>query len=458
MTDLLNLPGYRVLKVAETDSQYTVLAETTDPKFPRCCLFPPAPYGTKRQCLRDTPSHGKFVDIWVKRRRVHCEHCDKYLYEELPQKAAGHRMTQRLFDMIVKEAKGKPFAEVARMVGMADVTVRDVLNSHIDETLSDYSFPTPRVLGIDEKRLLGKYRAVVGNIETKTLLDMRPNRFKSHLGPYLDGLDKDRIEVVCQDMWADYREVVTKRLPKAVIVVDKFHVMMKANDAVEKFRRTLNAGMEKRERAKLKNQRKILLARYGRITDQTKEKLEGWFARFPALEEVYWLKERFYDFYDAQTVEQAEARYRRWLGLLKPEYEPFFLDLTRCMGNWWPHIVSYFEHRYTNNYVESVNRIIDDLNRAGRGYEFEMIRAKALMTQGIHKTVHPKFVRGDGVSFFGPLPDFEEFSLGVDIDALGQALRLKYTEFTYDGDRQIATVHEGISILDRIAAEDAERV
>lgn len=450
VTDLLNLPGYRVCKVDETDTQYTIHAETTDPKFRQCCLLADlVSNGPRRRCFRDTLSHNKFVDVWVTRRRRRCKQCKSVVDEDLPHVHPHHDMTIRLFDAVVQYAKAKPYAEVARMFGLTDVTVRNALNTYIDEKLANYSFPTPRVMGIDEKFLLGKYRAVVGNIETRTMLDMRPDRFKGRLGQYLERLEnRDRIEVFCQDMYANYRTVARKKLPKAVVVVDKFHVVMKANDAVEKFRRTLNSQMDKRERSKLKNQRLVFLARYQNLKDESKETLERWFAAAPALEDVYWLKERFYDFYSAKTREQAEARYERWLTLMKPEYEPFFAPLMSSMTNWRAEILNYFDHPYTNNYVESLNRTIDDLNRAGRGYEFEMIRAKALLTQGIHKTAHPKFRRGEGVSSFGPWEGLEDFSLGVDLNLLSAATRMTKTEFTYVGDQRFETVIPGLSTLE----------
>ena len=44
-----------------------------------------------------------------------------------------------------------------------------------------------------------------------------------------------------------------------------------------------------------------------------------------------------------------------------------------------------FEHPVTNAYTESLNSLIRVMNRPGRGYSFEALRAKILFTEGAHK-------------------------------------------------------------------------
>ena len=72
-----------------------------------------------------------------------------------------------------------------------------------------------------------------------------------------------------------------------------------------------------------------------------------------------------------------------------------FGDLIRALTNWQPFILNYFEHPVTNAYTESLNSLIRVMNRLGRGYSFEALRAKILFTEGAHKhkLSRPKFER-----------------------------------------------------------------
>lgn len=58
-----------------------------------------------------------------------------------------------------------------------------------------------------------------------------------------------------------------------------------------------------------------------------------------------------------------------------------------CQKN--PKIFSYFDHPITNAYTESLNSLIRVINRNGRGYSFEALRAKVLYTEGTHRIVKP---------------------------------------------------------------------
>ncbi|MBN2866764.1 MAG: transposase, partial [Thiotrichales bacterium] len=64
-------------------------------------------------------------------------------------------------------------------------------------------------------------------------------------------------------------------------------------------------------------------------------------------------------------------------------------------------------HRITNAYTESLNSLIRVMDRLGRGYSFEALRAKILFSEGSHKhkLKRPKFEKrfkqqGEGVAMY----------------------------------------------------------
>ncbi|XUP33970.1 transposase [Xanthomonas axonopodis pv. vasculorum] len=101
--------------------------------------------------------------------------------------------------------------------------------------------------------------------------------------------------------------------------------------------------------------------------------------------DAYRVKEAFYGIYEAKTPEEAAERYAAWEQALTPEIRPYFADLLRAWSNGRFYILNYFEHPITNAYTESLNNLIRVMNRLGRGYSFEALRAKILFTEGIHK-------------------------------------------------------------------------
>lgn len=80
---------------------------------------------------------------------------------------------------------------------------------------------------------------------------------------------------------------------------------------------------------------------------------------------------------------------------MSAESAAVFANLVRAWDNWAPWILGYFDHPITNAYTESLNNLIRIMNRLGRGYSFEALRAKILFSEGAHKIVNqrPKFER-----------------------------------------------------------------
>ena len=103
-----------------------------------------------------------------------------------------------------------------------------------------------------------------------------------------------------------------------------------------------------------------------------------WFRQFLQLGEAHALKEGFLSIWDHKTRGEAEAACVHWLSNIPAELAPAFKDLTSAVHNWHDEIFAYFDQPITNAYTESVNRLAKDMNRMGRGYSFEVIRARML--------------------------------------------------------------------------------
>ncbi len=71
-----------------------------------------------------------------------------------------------------------------------------------------------------------------------------------------------------------------------------------------------------------------------------------------------------------------------WMLNMPPEFERPFKQSRDAVRNWRPDILRYFEHPYTSAYIERLNGLIRKMNVQGAGYEFETLRAKALLKHG----------------------------------------------------------------------------
>lgn len=396
--NFLLLRSYRVLKVEASEHDYHVRAEPVEPQkaCPHChsdCLIA---WGTREQVFKDIPMHGKRVGIYIDTQRYRCQGCQRTFFQSLPDLAENRMMTDRLVKYIGERSLKRTFASLAEETGVVEGTIRNIFRDYVNELERTVRFEVPRWMGIDEIHLI-KPRCVISNIQNNTIVDMLQNRNKDTVAKYLTRMEhKDRVQYVAMDMWTPYRDAVKAVLPAATIIIDKFHVVRMANDAIERVRKGLRGELSLKQKRGLMHDRFVLLKREHDLTGDERLKLSGWVQNYPALGDAYRLKEDFYGIYEnAKSPDDALRLLTGWRCQLTDELRPYFVDLVRAVSNWEPYILNYFTHPVTNAYTESLNGLIRVMNRLGRGYSFEALRAKILFTEGIHrhKQARPKFER-----------------------------------------------------------------
>lgn len=408
---MLNLPNIKILDMKESEHDYRFLVESTtlSPSHcPKCGTVANLyKHGKKQQLFFDLPMHAKRVGIYVNRQRYKCRECNETFFENLPDMDVNRSVTNRLINWIQEASLEKTFTSVAEEIGVDEKTVRNIFNDYVAKLEVQTDFRTPKWLGIDEVHLLKSYRCVITDVENKSVIDILRKRNKDMVISYLSKLqDIDKIELVAMDMWRPYKDAVNIVAPHAKIIIDKFHVVKLANEALEKIRKANRQNVSAKERRQLMRDRYVLLTRRKDLNDFDDQiKLQVWTDMFPLLGQAYELKEQFFDIYEAKTVDEAYKLYQEWLSNVPKELMTYFEDLIKAMTNWEEEIFNYFTSPITNAYTESLNRLIKTINHIGRGYSFEALRAKILFTQGYRKVKRKKKFKEVEVTFGKMLPD-----------------------------------------------------
>lgn len=429
LDDLLGLEGIRALRVEENDGECVIEAEGTGTvnACPTCGPLFGSPYGhgAQTQSFRDTPMRGMPTCLSVRRRRFRCQHCHKTFFETLPAVDDKRLVTRRLLRYLRQHVFDETFAALARQSGLDEKTIRNICTDYVADLEANVRFETPRVLGIDELKIVGAYRGVITNVEKRCLFDLLRTRSKEDLLRYFHALpDKDRVEWVTMDMYHVYRDVVRQTLPKARIVVDRFHIERMANEVIEEMRKRVRKDLPDRERLKLKDERFLLLKRQHDLKPEQFERLRAWFQKFPLLSEAHALKEGFLSIWDQNKARaDAEQAWLKWQTNVPAELRSNFKKLITAMTNWHEQIFNYFEGSMTNAYTESSNNLTRTANRMGRGYSFDVIRARML---------YNKLALKEGLGVVKkPVPEEEEPAVSYKLSlttATSVARRVRYVQ------------------------------
>ncbi|WP_150138579.1 ISL3 family transposase [Candidatus Enterovibrio escicola] len=407
MKNILNWPDYNVTQIHESEYDYQVYAKL---KYPpsfciHCYTSDLVGFGKRTEILMDIPRHGKRVSIHLNRKRFKCQSCNKTFYELVSRKDEKRRMTKRLIEYIARESQKRTFLSIADDIGVDEKTIRNIFQDYCEREEERLKCEMPKWLGIDEIHIIKKPRCVLTNIEHQTVIDMLDNRNKSTLLRYFTKRkDRERIEFVAMDMWCPYKDTVETMIPNATIVIDKFHVVKMANESLERAKKAIRSQLTPQQRRGLLKDRFVLLKRKHELSDAEYLRYSGWILNHPEMGEAYELKESFFGIWNSQTRDEAQQAYYAWLRLVSPKMTRYFDPLIKAMGNWHNEVFAYFDHPITNAYTESLNNLIRVMNRTGRGYSFEALRAKMLFTEGFQKVKHPLYQRDpihdDAISLF----------------------------------------------------------
>lgn len=379
--DVLSLRHLRAVNREESNDGVRIHVEPTHipTRCPKCGSGNLHKHGQRVQEYADAPHFGRPCTLVIHRRRWRCQGCSATFPDPLPEIDEKRRATSRLIGYVRQRSLKYTFAEIGRDVGLSDVSIRHIFDDLVADLERQYEFVTPRWLGIDEVKIIGKYRCILTNVEKNTVYELLESRAMADLRKYFRHFPKPReVEVFSTDLWNNYATVAREFFPHATVVADRFHVQRMGTNGMEAVRKAVRRGLGKKERIKLKDDRHVLLKHAHKLSEAQQETLRRIHHDFPELELAWKCKEGFFAIWDAQDRKAAADAMDAWVASVPDEMAGFFREALGALNNRREHILNYFDIRVTNAYTESINRLAKSINRMGRGYSLEVVRAKLL--------------------------------------------------------------------------------
>lgn len=338
---------------------------------------------TNRQ-VQDLGERGHNVGLLIKSVRYRCSNpeCNYTCGEDYPSIYSSGKLTNRLRETIKDDALLRPFKEVAVEYGVSPSAVSTLFKEKADELKQDYEVYAPKVLGIDEVHLDTTYYGVYVDIERNNIIEITESRSKATVKRFIRSLpDYDtKIEVVTMDMWRPYRDAVYETLPGVPVVIDKFHVIKELNKQLDAVRASISRNIrDAGTRISLKNNRFLMLKAQEDLNPRQAAMLRQLLETYPQFSDPYDMKETFRAIYFAESRAEAEETYQEWLKIYKDNNMTCYDNFIATVANWYTEIFNYFDYRYTNAGTESMNNRIREIDGAGRGYSFEVLRDKMVL-------------------------------------------------------------------------------
>lgn len=228
------------------------------------------------------PLWGMAVVLIYAMRRVDCPFCGVKV-EQVPWAEPGGKQTatRALQVFLAGWAKRLSWREVGVVFGFSWERVYRSVQAVVAYGLAHRDLSGIEAIGVDEVawRKGHKYLTLVYQIDqgSRRLLHVAEGRTVKSLLRFFRMLGRERtasIRYVCSDMWRAYLKVIAKKLPQAVHILDRYHLVANLNKALDQVR----AAEAKRLRAEgyeahLHKTRWCLLKRKANLTDKQRVRL-----------------------------------------------------------------------------------------------------------------------------------------------------------------------------------------
>lgn len=389
-------------------------------------------HGTRSMGVVSTPHLGAPTRLDIEFPRTRCAGCGFVWRPRIGGVDEDHRMTEAAYADIAQRSLRLTFREVAEEYPLSHVTVKNVFEDYVRENAARLRFKVPAFLGIDEKNLkrVGMV-TVITDLEHRTVFDMVPGRTQADLDAYFSKLDGlDRVQWVSSDMYRPFWKSIARYTPNATWVIDHFHVVKGANEALDAVRKGLQGTLDKKGRLELKKGLAYALRKRTRDLGPSEASALRELRTDPAyspLMTAYDLKEDFFDVYDEHPAsrDDAEAAFDEWKASIPEDriLDPF-RALAKTVENHREFIFNYWDcpSRISNGYTECANRLINETDMRGRGYSFATLRARTLYRrQNLDRIIASNGLTiGPRIDAPGPLfvtePDHDDEALDEFID------------------------------------------
>jgi len=270
-----------------------------------------------------------FVPLWgmatyfrYAPRRVEClEH--GVVIEDIPWSEGKRPVTRAMMGFLARWARRLSWRETAQVFQTSWEAVYRSVEWFVEWGLAQRKLEGVQSLGVDEihwgrGKRADNFLTVLYQIDRdcRRLLWVGRRRTQATLRKGLKALGPEVVKglrFVCSDMWKPYLQVIAAEAGHTLHVLDRFHITMHLNQAVDQVRRGESTRLRAAGQAeRLKHMRWTLLRRGSRVRGHARQKLQALLASKLATARAWELKECFHQLWKYKSLLWARTFLDYW--------------------------------------------------------------------------------------------------------------------------------------------------
>ena len=381
---LLGLPEFRVINQVIRPKRLDLHLERRKSTIvcPRCLTCCSHVQDSRPRRIRDLPILERPVVLWLHLRRFECQACHHRPWETCETFGARVPWTERLYQQVRAEfLGGGPSRELARRYG---ISKRTVFRWTFERSRGGRPRQLARAIGIDEyaRRKGHRYNTSIVDLDKgRPIATVKGRRAEDVIAWFKrrPQAELERVDVVVLDMSKTYAAAIQELFGESVQVIDRFHVVKLAVEALDEVLRSVQKQLDPAEAKAMKKLRRRWLKSANQLgVDELIARCE-WRRRFPQLREVMDWVQDLRMWFERKYEKPAREALLKLIERARQSTQEPLKGMAGTLRRWFEPIVHDIRHRYSNGITEGLNNKIKLIQRMAYGLRNEHNRRKRIM-------------------------------------------------------------------------------
>lgn len=361
-------------------------------------------WGWKKNCkIKVTKVCGYNALLLLDKRRFKCNHCGKTFIArtnvvEFHKQISNDTKLNITLDLIHKGTE----KDIARNNNVSTNTVNRILHNICEDKLVKRQGHLPKILGIDEfkgpKDTISKMAFIIVDEENKNIFDLLNSRKTKDIKNYFKRYSKrqrDKVKFITMDLYKPYYKLMKTLFRNAIIVPDRFHIVLQIRNALDSTRIRL-CTKSNPNHTKLKKYWKLILKKEADLDDKKKRYSKCFQKEMTQKEIVTYLINidealyKTYNLYQGILKSLDNKDFNQFKKIIHKAKTKDLIKKTKqaikTFINMEEYIKNAFIYEYSNGITEGMNNLIKQVIHSACGYrKFDHLKIRILLIKGIVK-------------------------------------------------------------------------
>ena len=340
--------------------------------------------------------------LLLDKQRFFCKHCNHTFTAstdivDFHKQISNDTRKSVILDLMTKDSE----KNISFKNGISTNSTNRILHDISKDKLIKSNGKLPTSFGIDEfkatKDTISKMAFIIVDQNKKNIFDINNSRLSNDIYKYFSRYqrsERNNVKFITLDLYKPYYKLMHKLFPKAILIPDRFHIIIQIRNALDKTRISL-CNKSNPNYNKLKKYWKLILKNEDEL-DRVNKKYSKCFNKVVSQYDIvqYLINtdttlNYVYNLYQGIIKSIAKRDKEKFLNIIhnvdNNRINKYAKKAIKTFLNFESYIVNAFDYELSNGIVEGTNNIIKQLKHNACGYrKFAHLKARIMLIKGIY--------------------------------------------------------------------------